>query len=86
MKADHIKNQIRKPELNISKTEKYRLSKRNLKSATSNKTFENIFKAEVEREPEILMEKNDWEDLSIKKTQTKDEKNLLPRFKSETKA
>ena len=32
------------------------------------------------------MEKNDWEDLSTKETQTKDEKNLLPRFKSETKA
>ena len=77
--ADHLKNQIRKPELNISETEKYKLSNRNWKPATSNETFENIFKAEVEREAEILMEKNDWEDLSTKKTQTKDGKNLLLR-------
>ena len=72
MRADNIKNQIRKPELKISETEKYRLSNKNPKPATSNETFENIFKAEVERESEILMDKNDWEDLSTKKTQTKD--------------
>ena len=76
MRAEHIKNQIRKPELKISETEKYRLSNTNPKPATSN---ENISKAVVEREAEILMEKNDWEDLSTKKTQTKDGKNLLPR-------
>ena len=79
MRADNIKNQIRKPELKISETEKYRLSNKNPKPATSNETFENIFKAEVERESEILMEKNDWEDLSTKKTQTKDGKKLIPR-------
>ena len=79
LQADHIKSQIRKPELKISETEKYRLSNKNQKPATSNETFENIFKAEVEREAEVLMEKNDWEDLSSKKTQRKDGKNLLPR-------
>ena len=57
LRADHINNQIRKPELNISEAEEYKLSNRNPKPTTSNKTFENIFKAEIEREAEILMEK-----------------------------
>ena len=52
---------------------------KNPKPAISNKTFENIFKTEVEREAEVLMEENDWEDSLSKKTQTKDRKNLLPR-------
>ena len=77
--TDHIKSQIRKPELNISETKKYRLTNKNPKPATLNKTFENTFKAEVEIEAEVLMEEYDLEDLLSKKTQTKDGKNLLPR-------
>ena len=68
LRADHIKKQIRKPESKISKTEKYRLDNRNPKPAKPNETFENIFKAEVEREAEILLGKNDWEDLPTRKT------------------
>ena len=79
LRAYHINSQIRKPELSISETKKYRSTNKNPKPATSNKNFENIFKAEVEREAEVLMGKNDWEDLLSKKTQTKDRKNLLPR-------
>ena len=79
LRADHVKSQIRKPELKISETEKYKLSNKNQKAATSNETFENIFKAEIEREAEVLVEKNDWEDLSSKKIQTKVGKNLLLR-------
>ena len=56
LRADHIKKQIWKPELKISKTEKYTLSNRNSKPATSNETFENIFKAEFDREADIFME------------------------------
>ena len=78
-REDHVNSEIRKRELNISETKKYRLSNKNPKPATSNKTFENIFKAEVEREAEVLMEKNDWEDLLSRKTQTRDREYLLPR-------
>ena len=81
LKANHINSQIRKPELNISEIDKYRLSKKieNLLWNELKETFENIFKSEVEREAEVLMKKNNWEDLSSKKAQTKDGKNLLPR-------
>ena len=79
LRAYRINSQIRKPELSISETKEYRSTNKNPKPATSSKNFESIFKAEVEREAEVLMGKNDWEDLLSKKTQTKDRKNLLPR-------
>ena len=43
LRAELINSQIRKCDLNISETDKYRLSNKNLKPAT----FKNIFKAEV---------------------------------------
>ena len=74
LRADHINNQIRKPELNISEAEEYKLSNRNPKPTTSNKTFENIFKAEVEREAEILMEKMIGKIYQLRKLKRKIEK------------
>ena len=84
LRANHKNSQIWKRKLNNSETDKYRLSNKNPKPATSNETFENIFKVETEIETDVLMEKNDWEDLSSKKTQTKDGKNLLSMERTKT--